>query len=142
MASRKYLVGVVAVVLLIWGPINHSWPAWLAIRTGYLILIPLATWFLLAWIYKMWQPDAETEGRLQRSLAGATAGVLLVFAIIRAMADTHIGNTQWVRDGYGGKEAVGEDIILQGPDWGTVIMLAVASAFCFWFSISKSKSQQ
>ena len=61
MGCRNYLVGVLVFVLLIWGPIDHSWPAWLAIRTGYLIAIPLATWFLLAWIWRVWQPDAASE---------------------------------------------------------------------------------
>jgi hypothetical protein len=88
MASRKYLVGVTAVVLLIWGPIDHSWPAWLAIRLGYLFVIPLITWFLLGWIWKVWQPDEETENRLYRSLIGATAGVLLIFAVLEAKAVT------------------------------------------------------
>ena len=141
MDSRKYLLGVVVVVLLIWGPINHSWPAWLAIRICYLIVIPLAIWFLLAWIWRVWQPDTETEDRLLRSLAGATAGVLLIFAILEAMAETHVDNTQWVRT-LDGMEAVGEDIVLPGPDWVVVIMLAAASVFSFWLSISKPKSKE
>ncbi len=141
MGSRKYIVGVVAVALLIWGPIYHSWPAWLAIRIAYLILVPLATWFILGWIWKAWQPDIHTERRLQRTLAGTTAGVLLVFAIIQATADTHVGNTKWIqtRDGM---EAVGEDIVLTGPDWGTVVMLLVASGLAFWLSISKNTSDE
>ena len=69
MAARKYLVFIVAVVLLIWGPIDDSWPAYLAIRIGYLIAIPLATWFLLGWIWKVWMPDADSEDRLERALA-------------------------------------------------------------------------
>ena len=142
MTSRKYIVIIVAVVLLIWGPIDHSWPAWLAIRTGYLIAIPLVTWFLLAWLWKVWQPDKKTEDRLKRSLTSAIAGVLLIFVVLEAKADTHVGNTQWIRDGHGGMEAVGDDIILEGPDWGTVIMLSGASAFCFWLSISKPDSKE
>jgi len=126
MSSRKYIVGVVVVALLIWGPIDHSWPAWLAIRTGYLIAIPLATWFLLGWIWRVWQPDAAAENRLERALAGATGGVLMALGIIRAMADTHVGNTMWVRT-RDGMEAAGDDIILPGPDWIVVIMLIAAA---------------
>ena len=88
MGARKYLVGVLVVVLLIWGPIDHSWPAWLLIRMGYLIAIPLATWFLLGWIWRVWQPDAATEDRLERALGGATGGVFVVMAILEAMAVT------------------------------------------------------
>lgn len=141
MSSRKYLVGVVVVALLIWGPIDHSWPAWPVIRIGYLIAIPLATWFLLGWIWKVWKPHAEAENRLQRSLAGATAGVLLILAFLKAIAATHVGNTMWVntRDGM---EAVGEDVVLPGPDWGAVLILIAASGFSLWLSISKSEPKQ
>jgi hypothetical protein len=138
MNSRKYLVGVLVVVLLIWGPIDYSWPAWLAIRIGYLIAIPLATWFILGWIWRVWQPDAASENRLERALAGATGGVLVVLSIFEAMADTHVGNTMWVRT-RDGMEAVGDDITLPGPDWGIVIMLIAAAGFAFWFSIAKRK---
>lgn len=141
MSSRKYIVGMVFVALLIWGPIDHSWPAWLVIRTSYLVAIPLATWFLVGWIWRVWQPDAVTENRLVRALAGATGGVFVVLAIFGAMAETHIGNTMWFRT-RDGMEAVGDDIVLSGPDWGNVIMLIGAAGFAFWFSIAKRESKQ
>ena len=141
MSSRKYIVGMVFVALLIWGPIDHSWPAWLVIRTSYLVAIPLATWFLVGWIWRVWQPDAVTENRLVRALAGATGGVFVVLAIFGAMAETHIGNTMWIRT-RDGMEAVGDDIVLSGPDWGNVIMLIGAAGFAFWFSIAKRESKQ
>lgn len=140
MSSRKYLVVVLVVALLIWGPIDHSWPVWLAIRIGYLIVIPLAAWFLLGWIWKVWQPDAASENRLKRALAGVTAGVLLILAIFKAMSDTHVGNTMWVRTSDG-MEAVGDDIILPGPDWQAVVLLIVASGFSFWLSTTKTESK-
>ena len=141
MSCRKYLVGVMVFALLVWGPIDYSWPSWLAIRIAYLIAIPLAIWFLLAWIWRVWQPDAASENRLKRVLAGATAGALLVLAIFEAMADTHVDNTKWVRT-YDGMEAVGDWIILPGPDWVTVVILLAASGFSFWISISKTESKQ
>jgi hypothetical protein len=61
MEFRKYIVGLVVVVLLIWGPLDHSWPWWFAISIGYLILIPLGTWFLLGWIWRDWQPQSDPE---------------------------------------------------------------------------------
>ncbi len=140
MSSRKYIVGMVFVALLIWGPIDHSWPAWLVIRTSYLVAIPLATWFV-GWIWRVWQPDAVTENRLVRALAGATGGVFVVLAIFGAMAETHIGNTMWFRT-RDGMEAVGDDIVLSGPDWGNVMMLIGAAGFAFWFSIAKRESKQ
>ncbi len=141
MSARKDLIGVLVLVLFIWGPIDRSWPAWLVIRTGYLIAIPIAAWFFLGWVWKMWQPDAESENRLIRALAGATGGVLVVLAIFAAIADTHVGNSLWVRT-RDGMEAVGDDIVLTGPDWGNVIMLIAAAGFAFWFSIAKRASKQ
>jgi len=132
MASRKYLVGVVAAVLLIWGPLDHSWPAWMAIRIGYLILVPLATWFLLGWIWRKWQPSPGAEKRLQRSLAATTAGVLLVLAIIEAIADTHVLMTEHMDEG----------IVVTGPNWLAVILLLIVSVYAFRFSMSESESDQ
>ena len=48
MGSRKYLVGVLVVALLIWGPIDHSWPAWLLIRIGRVIAIVCLTSVLIS----------------------------------------------------------------------------------------------
>jgi hypothetical protein len=135
MGCRKYIVGATAVALLIWGPLDHSWPAWLAIRIGYIVALPVATWFLLGWLWGVWKPDAASEARLGRALACLTGTVLVVLATIEVMADTHLGNTQWVRT-RDGMEAVGDDIVLHGPDWGVVIMLFVAAGFAFWFSIT------
>jgi hypothetical protein len=79
MSSRKYIIGALVVALLIWGPIDHSWPAWFAIRMGYLVVIPLATWFLLGWLYRAWQPNVVS---LERALAGATGRVLLGMLVV------------------------------------------------------------
>jgi hypothetical protein len=48
MGARKYLVGVLAFALLMWGPIDHSRPTGLAVRAIYLIAIPTTAWFALA----------------------------------------------------------------------------------------------
>ncbi|MDP2906284.1 MAG: hypothetical protein Q8O22_08300 [Candidatus Omnitrophota bacterium] len=141
MSSRKYLVGALVVALLIWGPLDHAWPAWFAIRMGYLIAIPVAAWFLLGWIWRVWQPDAASENRFERALGGATAGVLVVLAILEAMANTHVGNTMYVRTREG-TEAVGDDIVMRGPDWGNVFMLLIAAGFALWFSVAKRESKQ
>jgi hypothetical protein len=58
--NRKYIVALVAAVLLIWGPVYSS-PWWIAIRLGYLILIPLGVWFLLGWIWRDCPPQSNPE---------------------------------------------------------------------------------
>ena len=140
MTSQKYLVGVVFISLLIWGPIDHSWPSWLAIRISYLIVIPIISWFLLKWIWRIWQPSAELEDRVIRALASATSGVLLVLAILELMSNTHIGNTMWIQTREG-REAVGDDIILREPDWVAAIILFVLCAISFGYSISRREEK-
>ena len=131
MGSREYLVGVLAFVLLIWGdPIDHSWPAWLLIRTAYLIAIPTAAWFALSWIWKVWRPDAAAENRLSRTLAGATAGVLLVGAVLAVHTDHHFECTQEVRT-RDGSECVGDYVLVPGPDFRQAFLLTLVAGFAF-----------
>ncbi|MBK8585561.1 MAG: phage holin family protein [Bacteroidetes bacterium] len=101
MNFREYLFGIIFLILLIWGPIDHSWPAWLAVRIGYLIFIPLAIWLLLGWAWNYWQPSNKLETTLERILSGAICMALFTFAGIEATSKNHIGNTQWIqtRDG-------------------------------------------
>ncbi len=134
MGTRKYLVGVLAFVLLIWGPIDHSWPAWFLIRAAYLLAIPTAAWFLLSWVWKVWRPDAAAENRLSRTLAGGTAGVLLVGAILAAQTEHHFECTQEVRT-RDGSECVGDYVLVPGPDLGQAFMLTLAAGFAFCFGV-------
>src|SRR3989442_8007813 len=73
---REFLVGVVAFVLLIWGPLGALW-----IRIVYLVAIPIATWFFLDRVWASWRPDAAAEDRLRRTIAGVVGGVMLVGAV-------------------------------------------------------------
>jgi hypothetical protein len=66
--------------------------------------------------------------------------VFLVLAILEAMADTHLGNTMWVRT-RDGMEAVGDDTNVPGPDWGNVLMLLMIAGFAFWFTVAKRESK-
>lgn len=141
MTSQKFIVGIVFIALLIWGPIDHSWPAWLAIRISYLIVFPVVIWFFLKWIWIIWQPNTELEDRLIRAIASATSGVFFVLAILELVSNTHIGNTMWIQTREG-REAVGDDIILQGPDWVAAIILFILCAISFWHSISSREEKK
>ncbi len=141
MNFREYLFGIIFLILLIWGPIDHSWPAWLAVRIGYLIFIPLAIWLLLGWAWNYWQPSNKLETTLERILSGAICMALFTFAGIEATSKNHIGNTQWIqtRDGL---EAVGNDIILPGPDWGNFWVLIIIAFVILWVGVLKMHNKK
>jgi len=138
MNFRRYLIIVIIISLLIWGPIDHTWPAWLAIRLGYLVLIPLTVWFLLRWLWNIWEPNTHVEEALERILSGLVASFLFLMAIFEFKSNTHIGNTAWIRT-RDGMEAVGDDIVLNGPDYGNVVVLTGIALFFVWHSVSKRK---
>ncbi len=138
MGIRKYLVGVLVLVLLLWGPVDHSWPAWLLIRAAYLILVPVIVWIILGYIWKIWRPDAQTERLLSRALAGLTAGVLLCGAILTFSARHHVECDQYARS-RDGDECVGDYVAVSGPDKGKALMLIVGAGFAFWLAIRKDE---
>lgn len=136
MTFRNLLTGTILAVLIIWGPIDHSWPAWLAIRIGYLIFVPLIVWFLLEWLWKRWDPDSEVELILDRILFLIISFTLFTIAFFKATAKTHIGNTLSIqtRDGI---EDVGDPLVLSGPDWQLVFVIIVFALMFLWYGVIK-----
>jgi biotin transporter BioY len=136
MTFRKYLTWTILVVLAIWGPFDHSQKPWLAIRIGYLIIIPLLVWFIVGWSWHRWQPNDKLESLLIRCLSGIIFIALIALAYLEATSTTHFGNTQIfrTRDGY---EYVGDDILLQGPDIGNVFVLMILAILILWFGVLK-----
>jgi uncharacterized membrane protein YfcA len=141
MAFRNYLVGTIFAVLLIWGPIDHTWPAWLAIRIGYLILIPLVVGLLLGWVWNHWPPSEKLEDILKRILSSVVAVALLLIAIYYATSDSHLDNTQWIRT-RDGMEAVGDDVVVPGPDWGMAFIFFFLASLIFWYMVVKKNSKR
>ena len=140
MTFRNYITGTIFVILLIWGPIDHSWNNWLLIRTSYLILIPIIVWMLFGWIWNHWQPADKLEATFNRILSGIISVGLFIHAILEATSTTHIGNTQTIRtrDGY---EDVGDYIELPGPDYGNVFVILIIAMLFLWFGVLKYNSQ-
>jgi len=134
MGVRKFLVGLAAFALLIWGPIDSSWPFPLGIRLLYLVLLPTFAWFVLKWIWRMWRPDQAAEDRLARALAGVIAGVLITAAVLESKSASHFDCTHLVQT-RDGQECVGDYVRVPGPDRGQVFLLIVVGAFAMWFGI-------
>ena len=121
-------------VLLIWGPIDYSWPAWLAIRTGYLILIPMVVWLLLGWVWNYWQLSKKLDTTLETILSGIICITLIVLAVLEATSKIHIRNTRLIQT-KDGMEGVGDGLLAKGPDWGIVLFLVVVALLFFWFGV-------
>lgn len=133
---RKFLTGVVAFIVLIWGPVSP-----LALRVAMLVGLPTAAWFLLGWMWRVWRPDDAAEDRLFRTLAGFFAAVLCVGAVLEARRDFHFECTEGMptRDGF---ECVGDYERAPGPDLGSALMLAMASAFAFSLGMRRPVENQ
>lgn len=140
MFFRNYLAWTIFILLLIWGPINHSWTAWLLIRASYLILLPLLVWLLLKWIWDKWQPSRKIETALERILSCSIVVLLIILALIEANSKTHTENDQWIqtRDGM---EAVGNEILVPGPDWFNVFMLVSIAVLFLWLGVFKRRDK-
>lgn len=72
-----------------------SYPAWLAIRIGYLIAIPTVARLLLNWIWKSCSPTKEAEDRFERSLYAVTAGIFVSLAIQAIETPIKIPDEYW-----------------------------------------------
>lgn len=139
MNFRNYLSAIVFLALLIYGPLDHAWPGWFAIRLGYLILLPYGLWFLMGWFWDIFNINNHQEKVLERLLSVLVGAFLIFQAILKVTAKTHIGNTNWIR-ARDGMEDVGDDILLRGPDYGNVIILIIiALIFIIYGIFSKEK---
>lgn len=134
MKLRNLIAAITFGILLIWGPINHTMSGWLFIRIAYLIIIPIFVWWLFKWIWNYWQPTKEQEALAEKIAAGIICLGLWTLAVLEATSKTHIGNTRWVQT-HEGMEAVGDDILLQGPDWSNVLLLVAISLGILWYGV-------
>jgi len=121
--SHHYIVGAVAIALLIWGPLDHDDPWGMVVRAGYLILVPLVLWFVLKWVWKQWRPDEAAEDRLQRTLFGVTSGVFLA------------GIIACLEDGY--QKGRGD-----GGDTDAILLLLIFGVLFFYLSVTKIQNER
>jgi hypothetical protein len=120
---RHWIVGLIALGLLIFGPIDHDSPYGIAVRLGYLVLVPLAVWIGLAGFWRIWRPDRSAEVRLGRALAGTLAGMLLIGSLLASQDEYHLVCTEEVSTGDE-TECVGDYVPVPGPDAFEVVLLA------------------
>jgi len=141
LVARYYLTFAIALILLIYGPIDRSWPAWIAIRIGYVFAIPIAALMLLNWIWKMLKPCKAAEERFERALYALTAGFFLGLAHHDGSAKNHHGNTgvAVTRDDI---IEYGDDIVIPGPDKTRVGMDLLFAGIAFWHSVKGEEKEE
>lgn len=135
--NRNYIVGVVFLALLIFGPVQ---PYGMAIRLGYLAAIPAVLWFALPYVGDMLDMDGQANDRLNRGITAAIAGMLTVAAYQAATAKFHGECTQTVRDGQGGQECVGDIVTVAGPDYAMAFMWIGLAGFAFWAATTRKSN--
>jgi hypothetical protein len=87
------------------------------IRIAYLVLVPFLVWLGLKGFWILWRPNEAAEDRLQRTIEGVFAGILLGWAIVR-----------WEEDGFRGRRA------------GEAFFLVMFSWIFFYLSVIKDKN--
>jgi hypothetical protein len=121
--NRNYIVGIVFVALLIFGPVQ---PYGMVVRAVYLAGIPAVLWLTLRYGGEKLELRPDDNDRLNRSITAAIAGMLVVAAFQAATATHHGECTQTVRDGQGGYECVGDTVTVKGPDYGMAFIWIVS----------------
>ncbi|MDP2637539.1 MAG: hypothetical protein Q8P26_00565 [Candidatus Levybacteria bacterium] len=132
--NRKLLVGILFIVLLLWGPIN---PYGIIFRIAYLILLPTLLWLSLRHFGRKWDGGKSANDRLTRGILGIIAGVLFVGAYLSFTATYHSECTQSARAGDGGYECVGDYISVPGPNKVGGVMSVAFGIIAAWYAISK-----
>lgn len=133
--NRTYIITLVFVGLLLFGPAPDA----IEMRYLYLVAVPTAAWAMLRYAGRRLQIDDEANDRTRRALTAVLAGMFVMGAIDQSNVPNHLVCTREIGDGFGGKECIGEDVPVSGPDLGNVTMLIVAACACFWSAV-KSRS--
>ncbi len=131
--NRNLLVGLLFVVLLIWGPIE---PYGMVVRIAYLIALPALLWLGLGYFGSKWKGDELANDRLARGIAGIIAGAFFIGAYLSFTAPYHTECTQSVQT-RDGTECVGDYVTAKGRDVSGAFIQVVFGALATWYAISK-----
>lgn len=137
MNLRGFVVGLVALALLLWGPIDHLWPSWLSVRLAYMIVIPALTWFALEALWIIWRPSPTATDLIGASVAAVVAAVLLWGAYWYSQQDTHSECVRW-RQTHDGRECIGDEWFVApgpGPDLVIVALLGAVGTVTLGYAV-------
>lgn len=137
MRARDVISITLFIILIIYGPI-FDWSGALIFRIAYIIVLPYGLWILLGWLSRKFY-ISEVVDNIAKRTTYILIGIFLIYLGIHFFnAKTHYDNTRWVSTDDGA-QAVGEDIVVQGPDYtmavilfGLGIIVVVFTTFSNW----------
>lgn len=132
-SNRKYIVGIVAILLLIFLPDE---PFGIFIRTALIVLIPTILWLFLNHFGKNWKMGLTENDQLTRVTSGMIAGAFFVGAYLNLTSKYHSVCTQTVQS-RDGTECVGDYISVAGSDLAGAFLLILLGIFALWFALAK-----
>jgi hypothetical protein len=135
--QETIIAWAIFVLLLLVGPIE---PYGVVVRILYLIIIPLAVWYVLKHLGKGWNINSEMNERIQRLIFGMIAGVLFFGSYLSATSRYHIECTYSVQT-RDGQECVGDYKSTNGPDWGGAVVLFGGGLVFIWLAVTNKKSE-
>ena len=121
MRARDVISITLFIILVIYGPI-FAWPGALIFRIGNIIVLPYGLWILLGWLSRKFYISEAVDNVAKRTTY-ILIGIFLIYLGIHFFsAKTHYDNNRWVSTNDGA-QAVGENIVVQGPDYPVAIIL-------------------
>ena len=105
-------------------------------------LLVMAAWLALKWSWFRWNPDLAKHDRVNRALAGAVAGALVVGAYLAFSAPTHEVCTHEVRT-LDGTECVSDEYVtVEGGDIQLGLVALGLAAIAFSVSMAAPKTTE
>ena len=138
MVFLQYFVTVLLVVLMLFGPIDHDSKYGMWIRIGYLVLLPVISWWILKWIWDRWMPEENQEDTAVRVLSISIGITLLIFVIMEFSRTSHLANTEYIRT-QDGIEEVGNYVKVKGRNWTNIIMMAIFAFLFLWHGLFRKR---
>lgn len=136
--NRKVITCIVFLILLLFGSIE---PYGIVIRIAYLIIIPLIIWYGIFYLGGAKSGFKINNEYLNRALASAIAGALLVGAYLAFTSPYHPQCDQYA--GHGDNtECVGDYVRASGPDKAAGVLQLVVSGIAFWYAVSEKTEGQ
>ena len=129
------------VILLVWGPINHSWQYFWVVHLTTLIVPPYLLFFLLEYLNKRFQLSLEIQKKIEKFFWTGWSVLLIIWAIDIFQTPYHFESTQVIRT-RDGMEDVGDSVMLEGADIGGAFILIIMAMIILFFGVYQNNDTE